>query len=248
MSAKKPRPAQIGGVALVLDELARAVAGIDIQRDAGPAHARVGLALDRALETLDRIGKDAAEKFPGDHGALTCSFCAKAQRDVKKLIAGPTVYICDECGALVNDILTEEAPVNVTVEPTDDPEKRTQAQIVFDEMSARQLSEIVRALARDRGMQAAAVTVSGDEDRNAIRIVVCAPLAGSEEEFGVSVAKSVIGEMNKAADRGRESELSAAVRAFMARGVQPNSTAGTYAIDRASWEELGRAAQKARRG
>ena len=47
-------------------------------------------------------------KDRGDHGNLTCSFCGKSQRDVKKLIAGPTVYICDECIGLCNDILVEE--------------------------------------------------------------------------------------------------------------------------------------------
>jgi len=39
---------------------------------------------------------------------LTCSFCGKSQREVKKLIAGPTVYICDECVSLCNDIIDEE--------------------------------------------------------------------------------------------------------------------------------------------
>jgi len=39
---------------------------------------------------------------------LTCSFCGKSQDDVKKLIAGPTVYICDECVELCNDIIEEE--------------------------------------------------------------------------------------------------------------------------------------------
>lgn len=34
-----------------------------------------------------------------------CSFCDKSQHDVKKLIAGPNVYICDECVAICNDIL-----------------------------------------------------------------------------------------------------------------------------------------------
>lgn len=38
-----------------------------------------------------------------------CSFCGKPQNDVKKLIAGPSVFICDECIELCNDILTEEA-------------------------------------------------------------------------------------------------------------------------------------------
>ena len=42
-------------------------------------------------------------------GQLTCSFCGKSQEEVKKLIAGPTVYICDECIELCNDIIDEEA-------------------------------------------------------------------------------------------------------------------------------------------
>ena len=42
-------------------------------------------------------------------GNLQCSFCGKSQREVKKLIAGPTVYICDECIHLCNDIIAEEA-------------------------------------------------------------------------------------------------------------------------------------------
>src|SRR5213075_2112682 len=42
------------------------------------------------------------------HGNLSCSFCGKNQKEVKKLIAGPTVYICDECIGLCNDIIAEE--------------------------------------------------------------------------------------------------------------------------------------------
>ena len=43
-----------------------------------------------------------------DDSNLSCSFCGKSQREVKKLIAGPTVYICDECIELCNDIIAEE--------------------------------------------------------------------------------------------------------------------------------------------
>jgi ATP-dependent Clp protease ATP-binding subunit ClpX len=43
-----------------------------------------------------------------DNSNLSCSFCGKSQREVKKLIAGPTVYICDECIELCNDIIAEE--------------------------------------------------------------------------------------------------------------------------------------------
>ena len=45
----------------------------------------------------------------GDGGDLVkCSFCGKSQKQVKKLIAGPGVYICDECIDLCNDIIAEE--------------------------------------------------------------------------------------------------------------------------------------------
>src|SRR5512139_1641936 len=50
-----------------------------------------------------------AERKGSDRlGSLFCSFCGKSQEEVKKLIAGPAVYICDECVALCKDILVEE--------------------------------------------------------------------------------------------------------------------------------------------
>ncbi len=47
-------------------------------------------------------------KSDGNTIDLSCSFCGKNQREVRKLIAGPTVYICDECIELCNDIIAEE--------------------------------------------------------------------------------------------------------------------------------------------
>ncbi len=47
-------------------------------------------------------------KFGDEKGQLKCSFCGKAQEQVKKLIAGPGVYICDECIELCNEIIDEE--------------------------------------------------------------------------------------------------------------------------------------------
>ncbi|MGA2401479.1 MAG: ATP-dependent Clp protease ATP-binding subunit ClpX [Syntrophobacteraceae bacterium] len=49
-----------------------------------------------------------ARKRDDRGGELRCSFCGKSQDEVKKLIAGPTVYICDECVELCNDIIAEE--------------------------------------------------------------------------------------------------------------------------------------------
>ena len=48
-----------------------------------------------------------------DKKTLFCSFCGKSQHEVKKLIAGPTVFICDECVELCNDIIKEENKVSI---------------------------------------------------------------------------------------------------------------------------------------
>ncbi|MBL8491388.1 MAG: ATP-dependent Clp protease ATP-binding subunit ClpX, partial [Rhodocyclaceae bacterium] len=48
------------------------------------------------------------EKKSGNEKLLYCSFCGKSQHEVKKLIAGPSVFICDECIELCNDIIRDE--------------------------------------------------------------------------------------------------------------------------------------------
>ncbi len=50
-----------------------------------------------------------ADKKAGPEKLLYCSFCGKSQHEVKKLIAGPSVFICDECIDLCNDIISDEA-------------------------------------------------------------------------------------------------------------------------------------------
>jgi ATP-dependent Clp protease ATP-binding subunit ClpX len=57
----------------------------------------------------DKKGTSSSEK------ALYCSFCGKSQHEVKKLIAGPSVFICDECIDLCNDIIREEVPAESAV-------------------------------------------------------------------------------------------------------------------------------------
>ncbi len=52
-----------------------------------------------------------------ENSQLICSFCGKTQDEVKKLIAGPTVYICDECIELCNDIIDEEARLDQASNP-----------------------------------------------------------------------------------------------------------------------------------
>ncbi len=63
-------------------------------------------------------------KFGDDKGQLKCSFCGKPQSQVRKLVAGPGVYICDECIELCNEIIAEELTDGVEVELKDVPKPK----------------------------------------------------------------------------------------------------------------------------
>ena len=63
-------------------------------------------------------------KFGDDKGQLKCSFCGKSQEQVRKLVAGPGVYICDECIELCNEIIEEEFSEDVEVELKDVPKPK----------------------------------------------------------------------------------------------------------------------------
>ena len=67
------------------------------------------------------------------NGNLSCSFCGKSQKEVKKLIAGPTVYICDECIALCNDIIAEEVEKDEPSTGSDPLPKPAEIKSVLDD-------------------------------------------------------------------------------------------------------------------
>lgn len=58
---------------------------------------------------------------------LYCSFCGKSQHEVRKLIAGPTVFICDECVELCMDIIREEHKLILSSPATVCPRRRKSA-------------------------------------------------------------------------------------------------------------------------
>jgi ATP-dependent Clp protease ATP-binding subunit ClpX len=66
-------------------------------------------------------------------GNLQCSFCGKSQKEVKKLIAGPTVYICDECIGLCNDIIAEEVEREESLTTTTPLPKPAEIKNILDE-------------------------------------------------------------------------------------------------------------------
>lgn len=72
-------------------------------------------------------------KFTGeDKGQLKCSFCGKYQDQVKRLVAGPGVYICDECIELCNEIIEEELSDDVELDLKDVP-KPAEIKAVLDQ-------------------------------------------------------------------------------------------------------------------
>lgn len=70
----------------------------------------------------------------GDGGKLLfCSFCGKNQNEVRRLIAGPSVYICDECVDLCNDIISEETQVVDSDSSSDKLPVPTEIKSILDE-------------------------------------------------------------------------------------------------------------------
>ena len=69
-------------------------------------------------------------KFGDEKGQLKCSFCGKSQEQVRKLVAGPGVYICDECIELCNEIIEEEFSADIEAELNDVPKPKEIRQIL----------------------------------------------------------------------------------------------------------------------
>lgn len=71
-------------------------------------------------------------KYGDEKGQLKCSFCGKTQEQVKKLVAGPGVYICDECIELCNEIIEEELADDLGFEMGDIPKPNEIKEILDD--------------------------------------------------------------------------------------------------------------------
>jgi len=63
-------------------------------------------------------------KFNEEKGQLKCSFCGKSQEQVRKLVAGPGVYICDECIELCTEIVEEELGHDEDIDLKDIPKPK----------------------------------------------------------------------------------------------------------------------------
>lgn len=103
------------------------------------------------LETGPPIVATKPEK-PG----LQCSFCGKSSKEVKKLIAGPTVYICDECVVLCRDICAEDGVVIPPV-PVDEEKAKADREAKAEKAKAERIakaSEVVTLLTEGKSVTA----------------------------------------------------------------------------------------------
>src|SRR6202167_5864071 len=83
-------------------------------------------------------------KAEGDaKNTLYCSFCGKSQHEVRKLIAGPTVFICDECVELCMDIIREESKTEAGKSEDDMPTPRESRKVLDDCMIGQPQSKRV---------------------------------------------------------------------------------------------------------
>src|ERR687888_1802925 len=83
----------------------------------------------------------------GDSDLLKCSFCGKSQKQVKKLIAGPGVYICDECIDLCNEIIEEELSQTSEVKWDELPKPKEIYQFLNDYVIGQEQAKKILAVA-----------------------------------------------------------------------------------------------------
>lgn len=86
-------------------------------------------------------------KYGDDKGQLKCSFCGKTQDQVKKLVAGPGVYICDECIELCNEIIEEELADDLGFELGDIPKPNEIKEILDDYVIGQETAKKALAVA-----------------------------------------------------------------------------------------------------
>ncbi len=131
-----------------------------------------------------------AKTFNDDPTNLSCSFCGKSQREVKKLIAGPTVYICDECIELCNDIIAEEQSKQELLKSRSGVPKPVEIKKILDEyVIGQERAKRILAVAVHNHYKRIEAKQAGDVELQKSNILLIGPTGTGKTLLAQTLAK-----------------------------------------------------------
>jgi ATP-dependent Clp protease ATP-binding subunit ClpX len=135
------------------------------------------------------------ERRRDDHGSgnLSCSFCGKSQKEVKKLIAGPTVYICDECIALCNDIIAEEVEKEEPQAGSTPIPKPSEIKVILDEYVVGQdrAKKILSVAVHNHYKRIDSKVAAGEVELQKSNIILLGPTGSGKTLLAQTLAKII---------------------------------------------------------
>ncbi len=130
-------------------------------------------------------------RFGDDPGNLFCSFCGKSQKEVRKLIAGPTVYICDECIDLCNDIISEESSRSAQLANRSSVPKPADIKRVLDDyvVGQERAKKVLSVAVHNHYKRIENKTISSDVELQKSNILLIGPTGSGKTLLAQTLAK-----------------------------------------------------------
>ncbi len=124
-------------------------------------------------------------------GNLVCSFCGKSQDEVRKLIAGPTVYICDECIDLCNDIIAEECDQDEGLTSASAVPKPVEIKKVLDQyvIGQEQAKRVLSVAVHNHYKRIDSQLVTGDVELQKSNILLVGPTGSGKTLLAQTLAR-----------------------------------------------------------